>query len=331
MRSVLARMARSSAPALHTLSPDAARAAYDAGSGILEIPKAELPRVEALAIPARDGHLLPARLYAPVQAPAQAPVPAATSSLLPVLLYFHGGGFTVGSIDSHDTLCRELARLAGCAVVSLGYRLAPVHRFPVASDDAWDATAWLAANARTLGLDPARLALGGDSAGGTLAAVCALQARDAARQGANADATTPRPVLQLLFYPGTAAWQDTASHRRFGRGLVLNTGHIDYFFGHYIDPADREDWRFAPLNAPDAEGVAPAWIGLAEFDPLVDEGLLYADKLRAAGVPVDIEIYRGVTHEFIKMGRVLPEARQAHRDAAAALRGAFGLAGQSPA
>jgi acetyl esterase len=233
--------------------------------------------------------------------------------VLPVLLYFHGGGFTIGSVASHDTLCRILAQRSGCAVVSLGYRLAPEHRFPTAVDDAWDATQWLAANGAALGLDPHRLAVGGDSAGGTLATVCATLARDAGI-----------PVrLQLLFYPGCAARQASASHARYHQGLILEQAHIEYFFGQYIADAEREDWRFAPLNTPDVEGVAPAWFGLAECDPLVDDAIAYADKLRAAGVAVELEIYRGVTHEFIKMGRALPEARQAHADAAAALQRAL--------
>jgi acetyl esterase len=213
-------------------------------------------------------------------------------------------------------LCRELARLSGAMVVSLDYRLAPEHRFPTAAHDAWDALAWLAAQAERLGADRTRLAVGGDSAGGTLAAVCAIEARDAGLPLA----------LQLLIYPGTTAHQDTPSHATFAHGLVLEAQAIDWFFGHYVPTrSQREDWRFAPLRAPDVEGVAPAWVGLAECDPLVDEGIDYADKLRAAGVAVDLEIYRGVTHEFIKMGRAIPEARQAHADAAAALRRAFGL------
>jgi acetyl esterase len=304
MRSVLERMARAGHPPLYSLPPEQARAAYEAGAGVLEVRQAPLARVEDFVIPARDGHTLPARLYAPT-----------AEAGLPLLLYFHGGGFTIGNIRTHDILCRELARLAGCAVVSLDYRLAPEHRFPVASNDAWDATRWLAAHAAGMGLDPARLALGGDSAGGTLATVCAIEARDSGLPIA----------LQVLFYPGCAAWQEAASHRKFHQGLVLEQAHIEYFFRHYVDDAQREDWRFAPLNAADLEGVAPAWFGLAECDPLVDDGLAYADKLRAAGAAVDLEIYRGVTHEFIKMGRVLPEARQAHADAAAALKKAFSI------
>lgn len=305
MRSVLERMARAGHPPLHTRSPQDARVAYEAGSGVLEVPKAALARVEDLNIPARDGYALPARLFAP-----------STDAGLPLLLYLHGGGFTIGSIATHDILCRELARLAGCMVVSLDYRLAPEHRFPTASNDAWDAMAWLAVNAQTLGADPARLAVGGDSAGGTLAAVNAILARDAGLPLA----------LQLLIYPGCAAHQDTPSHATFARGLVLEEPAISWFFGNYVSSRqEREDWRFAPLHAPDVEGVAPAWMGLAECDPLVDEGIEYADKLRLAGVPVDLDIYRGVTHEFIKMGRAIPEARQAHADAARALRLAFAL------
>ena len=305
MRSVLQRMARAGRPHLHTLTPEQARAAYAAGADVLEVPRAELARVEDLHIPARDGHAMPARLYAPSLAAG-----------LPVLLYLHGGGFTIGSIATHDVLCRELARRAGCMVVSLDYRLAPEHKFPTACHDAWDALAWLAAHADTLGGDRTRLAVGGDSAGGTLSAVNAILARDAGLPLA----------LQLLFYPGCAAHQDTPSHATYARGLVLEEPAITWFFGHYVTTrAQREDWRFAPLHADDVEGVAPAWIGLAECDPLVDEGVDYADKLRAAGVPVDLEIYRGVTHEFIKMGRAIPEALQAHADAAAALRRAFGL------
>ncbi len=303
MRSVVDRMARAGRPPLHTLTPAEARAAYELGAGVLEVPKAALPRVEDLRIPARGGLQLPARLYAPE-----------TGRALPLLLYLHGGGFTVGSVHTHDVLCRELARLAGCMVVSLGYRLAPEHPFPSASDDAWDALAWLAANAARLGADPARLAVGGDSAGGTLAAVSAILARDAGLPLA----------LQLLIYPGTTAHQDTPSHTEFAHGPVLDRAAIGWFFDQYIPSrAEREDWRFAPLLAPDVDGVAPAWIGLAECDPLVDEGVAYGDKLRAAGVAVDLEIYRGVTHEFIKMGRAIPEARQAHQDAAHALRAAF--------
>lgn len=302
MHGVLERMARAGQVPLHALTPQQARAAYEVNASVLDLAPVRLHRIENFTLPTRDGFDLPVRLVAPSDEP------------LPVLVYFHGGGFTIGSIATHDVLCRHLSHLAHCAVVSVAYRLAPEHRFPVAFEDAWDALTWVAKQGPEMGLDTTRIAVGGDSAGGTLAAACALQARDAGLA----------LKLQLLIYPGCCAYQDTPSHKTFGHGFVLESAHIDYFFDLYIpNMKDREDWRFAPLMADDVEGSAPAWLGLAECDPLVDEGLHYADKLRAARVPVDLEIYRGVTHEFIKMGRAIPEARQAHLDAARALKHAF--------
>ena len=304
MHGILERMARAGKMPLHALTPSQARAAYEVNAGVLDLPPTKLARVESFTVATRDGFDLPVRLYAPSSEP------------LPVLVYLHGGGFTLGSIATHDVLCRHLSHLAHCAVLSVGYRLAPEHRFPTAFEDAWDAVHWVAGHGQEIGLDTTRIAVGGDSAGGTLAAACALQARDLGLD----------LKLQLLFYPGTTAHADTPSHKTFAHGFVLEAAHIDYFFDFYIpNRQDREDWRFAPLLAHDAEGVAPAWFGLAECDPLVDEGLAYADKLRAAGVAVDLEIYRGVTHEFIKMGRAIPEASRAHLDAARALRQAFTL------
>jgi acetyl esterase len=303
MHGVLERMARSGQVPLHALTPEQARAAYEVNAGVLDLAPVSLQRVETFTVLARDGFEMPVRLYAPND-----------SALLPALVYFHGGGFTIGSIGTHDVLCRHLSHLAQCAVLSVGYRLAPEYRFPTAFEDAWDAVQWVAAEGASKGLDNSRIAVGGDSAGGTLAAACALQARDLG---------VPLK-LQLLFYPGTTAHADTPSHKTFGHGFVLETSHIGYFFDLYIPGRqDREDWRFAPLMADHVEGVAPAWFGLAECDPLVDEGLHYADRLRYAAVPVDLDIYRGVTHEFIKMGRAIPEARRAHLDAARALKHAF--------
>jgi acetyl esterase len=305
MRGIVSGMSRLQREPMETMSPDEARALYAGGAEVLEIDRPDMARVEDFSVTARDGTPLPVRLVAPAHG----------HGALPALLYFHGGGFTVGSVATHDILCRELARLAGCAVLSLDYRLAPDHRFPTASNDAWDTLAWLAAHGGGHGIDTGRLAVGGDSAGGTLAAGCALMARDAGLPLA----------LQLLLYPGCSARQDTPSHRRFAHGPIIGASLIQWFFSQYIrGDADREDWRFAPSLADDVEGVAPAWFGLAECDPLVDEGVDYADRLRAAGVPVDLEIYRGVTHEFIKMGRLVPEARKAHADAAAALGLALG-------
>lgn len=309
MRGVLDRMARAGFPPLHALTPQQARAAYTAGADVLELPLHAMARVENFHITAQDGYAIPVRLVAP------------SMELLPVLVYFHGGGFTIGSVQTHDGLCRQLAHRAHCAVLSVDYRLAPEHKFPTAVDDAWDAVQWVAQQGETRNLLTTHIAVGGDSAGGTLAAVCAILARNA----------NLRLALQLLYYPGTAAHQHTQSHHTFAHGFVLEKPHIQYFFNHYLrTPADWDDWRFAPLDGCGAkghcvelDGVAPAWLGLAECDPLVDEGVLYADRLRMAGVPVDLEIYRGVVHEFIKMGRAIPEAAKAHADAARALSLAF--------
>ena len=302
MSSLLDRIRRADRPPLHTLSPADARMAYEAGAEVLDLPRAALARVEDFNVTGGAGQPMHARLY------------AASTTRRPVLLYLHGGGFMIGSLETHDSLCRQLACRSGGAVVAVEYRLAPEHRFPAAVDDAWAAMRWLAGKgAVALGLDGERLAVGGDSAGGTLAAACALHARD----------TGTRLALQLLITPGTSAYADTDSHRQFANGFLLDAVTIEWFFEHYIDERQRSDWRFAPLLAEDFEALAPACVILAECDPLVDEGVAYADRLRAAGVPVELEIYRGVTHDFIKMGRALKEAALAQDAAAAALRKAW--------
>jgi acetyl esterase len=303
MQGVLTRMARAQHTPMHQLTPLQAREAYAKGADVLEVPKALLARVEDRAFMNRHGMKISVRLYAP------------SHQKLPVLLFFHGGGFVIGSVQTHDILCRELSRLSGVAVISVDYRLAPDHPFPAAQNDAWDALQWLNAQADDLGLDAGSIAVGGDSAGGTLAAVCALMARDA---GFNL-------ALQLLVYPGVAAHSDRNEALEYAQGYVLEQAHIHYFFDSTIPRKYAGQWQFSPLNAADHSGLAPLWLALAECDPLCAEGLLYGDALRVAGVMVNLEIYRGVTHEFIKMGRALPEARQFHQDAAAALQSAFNL------
>ena len=275
MAELLARIQRANRPPFHSLTPREARIAYRMGAEILDLPRAPLARVQDLEVAAR-----PARLYAPSEA------------RLPVLLYLHGGGFTIGDLETHDSLCRQLALRSGVAVLALDYRLAPEHRFPAAVDDG------------------SRLAVVGDSAGGTLAAGAAFFARERGLPLA----------LQLLITPGTDAHMNHDSHRRFAEGFLLDAKSIEWFFSHYIDPEHRVDWRFAPLRADDHADLAPAAVLLAEADPLVDEGLAYADTLRAAGVPVQLELARGVTHDFIKMGRSLPEAIAAMDFCAAAIR-----------
>jgi acetyl esterase len=309
---VLDMIARAKRPAYHDLTAQQARASYEKSAPILEVPSAPMFSVEDVAIPVRDGSTIRARLYHPVEPGWANPAPA--------LVYFHGGGFTVGSVDTHDALCRMFARDAQCVVMSVDYRLAPEYKFPTAVEDAFDAFKWLVDNAALYGVDPDRVAVGGDSAGGTLATVCAVLARDV---------HIPL-VLQLLIYPGTTGHQQTDSHERLADGYLLSGDTIQWFFEQYLrSAADRDDWRFAPLDgtrgAPDFGGVAPAWIATAEYDPLSDEGEAYAQKLRAAGNAVTLVRYDGMIHEFFKMGGYVPDVAAAHADAAAVLRQAFGV------
>ncbi|MEJ7137676.1 alpha/beta hydrolase [Amphibiibacter pelophylacis] len=304
MQRVLQAMARAQTQPLHQLGVDAARAFYNRGAEVLDLPRD--PRVSATDLTVAQR---PARLYRPPQDTALADGAGAA----PVLLYLHGGGFVLGGLETHDSLCRQLALRSGWAVLALDYRLAPEHRFPAAVDDARAALAALVAGEVDPGLSRTRLAVGGDSAGGTLAAVLALMARDARWPLA----------LQLLITPGTTAHQDTASHRRYASGFLLDADAITWFFDQYLSHDEQTDWRFAPLRAEDHEGVAPACLLLAECDPLIDEGLAYGDTLRASGVAVELDLQAGVTHDFIKMGRALPQALVALDVAGAALRRAF--------
>jgi acetyl esterase len=302
MSDVLKAIAKTGRLPLALLTPEQAQKAYALGAGVLEVNAQKMARDDTLHLPTRDGSTLRAKLWAEHAKPN-----------LPVLLYLHGGGFTVGSPETHEALCKHLAHLAHCAVMSLDYRLAPEHTFPTSHNDALDALQWLVANAASLGLDTTRIAIGGDSAGGTLTAATAIAARDAGID----------LRLQLMFYPGCSPVHMASAHT-FDKGFLLEKDSIEYFYSHYLPNAvDRHDPRFSPLLA-DVSGVAPAWLGLAECDPLLDEGVAYADHLRLAGVAVDLEIYIGVVHSFIQMGRVIPEALTAHNDAARALRQAFG-------
>ncbi|WP_042703977.1 alpha/beta hydrolase [Azospirillum sp. B506] len=297
---------------MHALSPAEARLAFERTSRMMDPGGEPVERVEELSIPARHGASLPARLYA--DGPAGGPV----------LLFFHGGGYVVGSLDSHDGLCRSIASKSGVSVVSVGYRLAPEHRFPTAFDDAVDALDWLGRNGAVLGLDAGRLAVGGDSVGGSLAAAISLRAA--------ADPGLPRPRLQVLIYPVTDATADTGSLRRYGEGHLLERATLDWFYRHYArDEADRRDGRFSPLLAelppPVASSLAPTLLVLAECDPLVDEGIAYGRKLVEAGAAVDVRIHAGMTHDFLRMSALVDEAEEAQDLIAAALRRHLDVAG----
>jgi acetyl esterase len=228
------------------------------------------------------------------------------------VVFYHGGGWVIGDLDSHDAVCQELSGGAGVAVLSVDYRLAPEHPFPAPVDDAWAALCWAREHAAELGADPDRLAVAGDSAGGNLAAVMALEARDA---------NIPLR-FQLLVYPATDFSRRRPSFQENGTGYMLTSGSIEWFERHY-DP-DRADWRASPMLAPDHRGVAPAMVLTCEYDPLRDEGDDYAARLRAAGVPVTHRCYQGLIHGAFSMGQVVPSAQEMMDDAIGAVRAAVG-------
>jgi acetyl esterase len=282
-------------PPMHTLSPVEARRFYRDRRSLTQ---PEAPAVAEIAeLSANGPHgAIPLRLYRPMQ---RGDAPAA----LPVLVYFHGGGWTIGDLDTHDVLCRQLANASQCAVVSVDYRMGPEHRFPAAVDDCLAATYFVARQAKALGLEPARLAVGGDSAGGNLAAVIAILARDAG----------DLPIaFQLLIYPGTDMRLGHSSHTSNGRGYLLERATILYYRDNYIaDATQFLDWRASPLLCEDFNGLPAAFVLTAGFDPLRDEGLAYADALSAAGARSAYVCFERQIHGFITMGKVLDEANTA--------------------
>jgi acetyl esterase len=285
-------------PPTHALSVEEARRWYRERRHVTQPAPPDVAEVRDLRCDGPHG-AIPLRLYRAAGSDAD--------EALPALVYFHGGGWTIGDLDTHDTLCRELANGARCAVVSVDYRMGPEHRFPAAADDAIAATRWVRANAAALRMDGARLAVGGDSAGGNLAAVVAIDARDRGE---------PPFALQLLIYPATDMRRGAPSHASNGQGYLLTRETMDWFVGHYVGPdADVQaaalDWRASPLLHPDLSRLPPAFVLTAGFDPLRDEGLAYADALAAAGVPTSQVCFERQIHGFILMGRVLREANTA--------------------
>jgi acetyl esterase len=243
------------------------------------------------------------------------PLGSELGQILPALVYIHGGGWTIGDLDTHDTLCRCLANQAGCAVFSVDYRLGPEHKFPAAVDDCVAATRWLFGHAGELAIDAGRVAIGGDSAGGNLATVTALILRDAGG---------PTLRFQLLIYPATDQRIDAPSHFELADGYLLTRDNILYFRSNYLrGPADYDDWRASPIRAENLAGLPPALVITAGFDPLRDEGKIYADALAAAGVSVVHTCYDGMIHGFFMMGGILDDANRAVAEAAAALAAAL--------
>ena len=280
-------------PPYETLSAPEAREFYMAARLVSNPEPPELLSAEPLSIPASHG-AIPARVYVPKNLRKR-------NGLSPSLVFFHGGGWVIGNLETHDVVCRKLAHEGEMIVISVDYRLAPEHRFPAAVDDAITATKWIAANADGFGIDPARIVVGGDSAGGNLAAVVALAARE----------DGPGIAGQLLIYPSTDTSRKHPSHSEPETSILLTHSVIGWFMDHYFGDADLNDWRASPARARSLAGLPPAYVLTAGADPLRDEGDEYAARLKAAGVAVTYRHFPGQFHGFFTMGKLLNQANVA--------------------
>jgi acetyl esterase len=305
MKALLDQLTASGGKPFHAGSPHEARAGINALIGLVAGPPEKVERVEDRKIPGPGGQI-PIRIYTPAGA---APIGA--------LVYFHGGGWVVGDIASHDVLCRSLANGSGCLTISVDYRLAPEHKFPAAAEDSYAATKWVADNAAALAVDPTRIAVGGDSAGGNLAAVVSQMARD--RGG-------PQIKFQLLIYPATDWAHEYASQREFTEdGYILSRADMVWFYGHYMNSdADRTNPYLSPGCAKNLAGLPSAFVTTCAVDPLRDEGEAYAEALKKAGVTVKSKRYPGVCHGFMMMPGVVDAAKAGIADCCAELRNAIG-------
>lgn len=305
MKALLDQLSAQPGPKLYEVAAGDARAIFAGVLKAVGVQDAPIGKLSNISCPGPGGEI-PLRIYTPV---------AATSEAMPTLVYYHGGGFVVGDLDAYDGLCRTLANDAGIRVIAVDYRLAPEHKYPAAIEDAYAALIHIEANAAELGVDPNRIAVGGDSAGGAIAAVVTQLARD---QGG------PRLAFQLLLFPVTQIGEETGSLHNYAEGYFLDRATIDWFYECYLPVgADTHDPRISPLATPSAAGLPPAYVVTAEFDPLHDEGVRYAAMLRSAGVAVTAVDYPGLVHNFVYFQTVLPEAVRALNDAAAALRNAL--------
>lgn len=294
------------APGLADVPPEGGRAMFRALGAMLDMQDAPIGKIENRKIPGPAGEI-PVRIYTPVAAGAEP---------LPCLVYYHGGGWVIGDLETHEGACRLLANGSGCRVVSVDYRLAPEHVFPAAVDDCYAAVKWVSENARQIGIDPNRIAVGGDSAGGNLSAVVCQTARDSGG---------PAIAFQLLIYPATDMTLATPSKKENAVGYFLEGKLMDYFYQHYVPKgADENDPRHSPLRARNFSGLPPAYVITAQYDVLRDEGRMYAEKLQAAGVKVTLVNYESMIHGFVTMAGAIEAARPAIADAAKAVKNALG-------
>ena len=302
---ILDMMKAAARPPVHELQPQEARSMYRASRGALQPELPEVAEVRDLAAPGPAGDIL-LRLY---RGMGTKPGP------LPVLIFYHGGGYVIGDLDTHDYVCRKIANVAQCCVISVDYRLAPEHKFPAAIEDSAAALQWIVREAQSLSIDPARVAVGGDSAGGNLSANMAHLARDG---------EVPPLCFQMLLYPGTDMSMSQPSYRRDFAEFPLSIQAIEYFIGHYLrDKNDYVDPRAAPLLAENFKRLAPAFVLTAGYDPLADEGIAYARKLENNDVPVTLVHMSDQMHGFLTMGRVIRAADLALEMAGSALARAF--------
>ena len=301
---VFAAFQAANRPPYESVSPTVAREFYLAGRPVSNPEPPELESAEPLSIPAPHG-AIPARIYTPKTL-------RKNDGLSPCLIFFHGGGWVIGDLDSHDVVCRKLAHEAEMIVISVDYRLAPEHKFPAAADDAIAATKWIAANATTLGIDAAKISVGGDSAGGNLAAVVALAARDG---------DGPKLAGQVLIYPATDFAMTHPSHSEPETSILLTHSVIRWFSNHYLSgTADVDNWKASPARAETLAGLPPSYVMTAGADPLRDEGDEYAARLKQAGVAVAYRHFPGQFHGFFTMGKLLPQANVALSEIAAWLK-----------
>jgi len=305
-------------PPYETLTVPHVRKLFAKGAVFTDPEPPELKSVQAITIPSPAGSI-PARVYTPLKL-------MTVDGLAPCLVFFHGGGWVIGDLNTHDVVCRRLADEGQLMVISVDYRLAPEHKFPAAVDDALAATKWIAANAKELGVDAARLVIGGDSAGGNLAAVTTISARDG---------DGPKIAGQLLIYPAIDFAMTHPSHSEPGTSVLLSHEAMTWFRDHYLNgPADIDDWRASPVRAETLSGLPPAYVLTAGGDPLRDEGDEYARRLKEAGVAVTYRHYAGQFHGFFTMGKLLQQASVAAGEIGVwlqALNGGNARAADSPA